>query len=95
MTERPRNSISRAVNRKFKEGYLNRSPHPTDVRQTLLRVASKGRNPHERVLPSFVSREKEILLPLNQHERAAPAGSCKSWSKEFLNDSYGAPLAGQ
>ena len=95
MTERPRNSISRAVHRKLKEGYLNRSPHPTDVRQILLRVASKGRNLHERVLPRFVSREKEIFLPLNQHERTVPTGSCKSCLKEFLNNSNGAPLAGR
>ena len=95
MTEQPPNSISRAVHRKLKEGYLNRPPHPTDVHQILLRIASKGRNLHERVLPSFVSREKGILLPLNQHERAVPTGSCKSWSKEFLNDSCGAPLAGR
>ena len=65
MTERPPNSISKAVLRKLKKGYFNRSPNPTYVHQILLRIASKGRNLHERVLPRFVSREKEIFLPLN------------------------------
>ena len=95
MTERPPNSISRAGHRKLKKGSLNLSPHPTDVHAILLRIASKGRNLHERVLPRFVSREKEIFLPLNQHERTVPTGPCKSCLKEFLNDSYGAPLAGR
>ena len=95
MTGRPPNSISRAVRRKLKEGYLNRSPTPTYVHQILLRIASKGRNLHERVLPRFVSREKKTFLPLNQHERTVPTGSCKSCLKEFLNNSYGAPLAGR
>ena len=69
MTGRPRNSISRAVHRMLGEGYLTRSPHPTDGRQALLRITPQGRAQHERIVPIFQAREDEILGPLTPAER--------------------------
>lgn len=69
MTGRPRNSISRAVHRMLDEGYLTRSPHPTDGRQALLRITARGRALHDRIVPIFQAREDLILAGLSAEER--------------------------
>ena len=43
LTGRPRNTISRAVNRMLKEGYLKRAPDPSDGRQAKLSITRKGK----------------------------------------------------
>ena len=70
MTARPRNSISRAVHRMIKDGYITRTPHPTDGRQKLLRITTKGRQLQSKILPLFVNREAHILSVLDPRERA-------------------------
>ena len=69
MTGRPRNSISRAVHRMLDEGYLKRSPDPTDGRQALLRITAKGERLHKRILPLFEEQEAKMLDNLTSEER--------------------------
>ena len=71
MTGRPRNSISRAVHRMLRDGYLTRSPDPDDGRQAILRITAKGRRLHTRIVPKFVARETAALSALNSDERKA------------------------
>ena len=42
MTNRPRNSISRAVHRMLEEGYIDRAPDPEDGRQARLTINRQG-----------------------------------------------------
>lgn len=69
-TGRPRNSISRAVHQMLSEGYLTRSPDPSDGRQALLRITPRGRRLHEKIMPWFRERETQILGCLDRSERA-------------------------
>ena len=69
MTGRPRNSISRAVHRMLRDGYLSRSPDPDDGRQAILRITAKGRHLHRRIVPKFVARETAALSVLSGEER--------------------------
>lgn len=69
MTGRPRNSISRAVHRMLDEGYIKRSPDPTDGRQALLRITAKGERLHKRILPLFEEQEAKMLDNLTSEER--------------------------
>ncbi len=69
VTGRPRNSISRAVHRMLEEGYLTRTPDPTDGRQALLRITPKGQRLHNEIVPLFEQRQAELLAVLNADER--------------------------
>ena len=69
VTGRPRNSISRAVHRMLDEGFLTRSPDPDDGRQALLRLTSKGRRLHNKIIPRFEERQSDLLSALNAEER--------------------------
>ena len=69
MTGRPRNSISRAVHRMLRDGYLTRSPDPDDGRQALLRITPTGRALHGKIVSYFVEREAALLGVLNDDER--------------------------
>lgn len=69
MTGRPRNSISRAVHRMLREGYIDRTPDPDDGRQALLEVTAKGRRLHNRIVVGFMAREAAVLGVLNAEER--------------------------
>ena len=73
ITGRPRNSISRAVHRMLEEGYLTRSPDPSDGRQALLRITGKGREVNDKILPRFRQQEERILNNLNPDERTVLA----------------------
>ncbi|MGI9522422.1 MAG: MarR family winged helix-turn-helix transcriptional regulator [Hyphomicrobiaceae bacterium] len=68
VTGRPRNSISRAVHRMLEDGYLTRSPDPRDGRQVLLRVTPEGRRLHNKIVPLFKLRQRELLVALTSHE---------------------------
>ena len=70
VTGRPRNSISRAVHRMLDEGYLTRSPHPTDGRQALLSITKSGRELHKKIIPLFKQRQQKSLAHLSEKERA-------------------------
>lgn len=69
MTGRPRNSISRAVHRMLREGYIDRTPDPDDGRQALLEITAKGRRLHNRIVVGFMAREAAVLGVLNAEER--------------------------
>ena len=69
LTRRPRNSISRAVHRMLELGYLDREPHPSDRRQSLLTITPTGRRLHEQISARLVARQDEILEPLTTTER--------------------------
>lgn len=69
MTGRPRNSISRAVHRMLRDGYLTRSPDPDDGRQALLRITPAGRRLHKQIVPMFKARQEALLGTLNSGER--------------------------
>ncbi len=69
MTRRPRNSISRAVHRMQREGYLERVPDPKDKRQAKLTITPAGRKMHEAIAAYLVNREAEILDVLTSSER--------------------------
>lgn len=71
MTGRPRNSISRAVHRMLRDGYLTRSPDPDDGRQALLRITPSGRALHIDIVSKFVAREAALFGALSQQEREA------------------------
>ena len=68
MTGRPRNSISRAVHRMLREGYLDRVPDECDGRQALLTITARGRALHKRIVEGFVARQEEVLGVLDQRE---------------------------
>jgi DNA-binding MarR family transcriptional regulator len=70
MTRRPRNSISRAVHRMQREGYLKRIPDPNDGRQAQLTITPKGRKMHAKIAGYLVKREAELLDVLDEAERA-------------------------
>ena len=69
MTGRPRNSISRAVHRMLRDGYLTRSPDPDDGRQALLRITPTGRALHRTIVSNFIEREAALLGVLSGDER--------------------------
>ena len=69
MTGRPRNSISRAVHRMLRDGYLTRSPDPNDGRQALLRITPTGRALHKTIVSRFIAREAALLGTLSSAER--------------------------
>lgn len=69
MTRRPRNSISRAVHRMQKEGFLERIPDPDDGRQAKLTITPAGRQMHEKISKYLVMREAEMFDILTHGER--------------------------
>ncbi len=69
ITRRPRNSISRAVHRMLAEGYLDRSPDPSDGRQALLTITPEGRALHEQIAARLAERQEVVLSPLDADER--------------------------
>ena len=69
ITRLPRNSLSRAVHRMLAEGYLDRTPDPSDGRQARLALNPRGRRLHEQIAARLVKRQEEILAPLNVTER--------------------------
>ena len=69
MTRRPRNSISRAVHRLLKDGYLNRVPDPDDGRQAKLSITESGRAIQNKISKVILQRESELLQILNETER--------------------------
>ena len=70
LTGRPRNSISRAVHRMVKEGFIERAPDPDDGRQALLTITDAGRALHEKIAERMRVRQEEVLGALDAEERA-------------------------
>lgn len=74
LTGRPRNSISRAVHRMVKEGFIERAPDPADGRQALLTITPTGRALHEKIAERMRVRQEEVLSALDDSERAVLTG---------------------
>lgn len=69
LTGRPRNTISRAVNRMLKEGYLKRVPDPSDGRQAKLSITREGKQLHQKVVKYLIDRQEAVLEILDPQER--------------------------
>lgn len=69
-TGRPKNSISRAVNRLLGDGRIRRRADPDDGRAVILDLTEDGRGLYERLIPEFRAREAAMLAPLTEAERA-------------------------
>lgn len=74
LTGRPRNSISRAVHRMVKEGFIERAPDPDDGRQALLTITDTGRALHREIAERMRVRQEEVLGALDDAERAVLTG---------------------
>lgn len=70
MTGRPKNSLSRAVNRLLARGLLTRRPSPADPRHALLELAPDGRALFDALMPLFREREAAMLAPLDAADLA-------------------------
>lgn len=69
MTRMPRNTISRAVKRMERDGFLTRAPDQEDKRKARLTLTIEGRKIHDAVAAAFVQREAELLDILSKIER--------------------------
>jgi DNA-binding MarR family transcriptional regulator len=65
----PKNTLSRAVNRLIKLGYVVRRTDAIDRRQQFLSLSPAGRAVYEEALPRFVALEEEMLALLSLVER--------------------------
>ena len=81
LTGRPRNSISRAVHRMLKEGYLNRVPDPDDGRQSKLTITAKGRVIHNKIAEYIRIAQEDVLTILNEQERNTLSGLLKKCAR--------------
>lgn len=69
LNSRPKNSISRAVNRLSKRGLLTRTPLESDLRKEMLSLTDAGQKMYQDTLPAFLDRQRELLAPLEYEER--------------------------
>ncbi|WP_159014510.1 MarR family winged helix-turn-helix transcriptional regulator [Acidisoma sp. S159] len=74
LTGRPKNSVSRAVERLCLRHLIGRTTDPEDRRRSLLTVRKKGRETFARLLPLFLERERRMLQALDETELAALDG---------------------
>lgn len=68
-TGRPKNSISVAVTKLEKKGYLTRSPLPEDPRVLQMKLTPKGVHTYHGILELLQAREAAMLAPLSPAER--------------------------
>lgn len=68
---RPKNSISRAIDRLLKKGLVHTEVDPSDRRRVLLTIEPAGRALHEKTLRIHKKREAHMLKSLTQVERTA------------------------
>ena len=69
MSNRPRNTISRAVHRMETEGYLIRKPDPKDGRQATLTITHAGRAMHENIATYLKARQETVFECLTDDEK--------------------------
>jgi DNA-binding MarR family transcriptional regulator len=69
-TGRPKNSISRAVNRLIGDGRIRRRADPEDGRAVILDLTEAGRALYAKLIPEFRTREARMLAPLTAAERS-------------------------
>ncbi|MAN77073.1 MarR family transcriptional regulator [Pelagibacterium flavum] len=68
---RPKNSISRAIDRLLKKGLVHTEVDPADRRRVLLTIEPAGRELHEQTLAIHKAREAYMLKNLSPVERTA------------------------
>jgi len=68
VTGRPKNTISRALNRLISMRLVQSTKDATDSRAKLLRVTERGRALYEEVTPTIVGIEREMYSVLNTRE---------------------------
>lgn len=69
ISRRPRNTISRAVHRMLREGFIDRAPDPDDRRQARLQITSAGRDLHNHISEYLRRRQDTVLAALSAQER--------------------------
>lgn len=69
VTGRPKNSISRAVNRLVERKMIRRKVNANDRRESLLMLNEEGRRLYAKVLPLAVARQNAMLDCLSDAER--------------------------
>ncbi|MEM7257092.1 MAG: MarR family transcriptional regulator, partial [Pseudomonadota bacterium] len=69
LTGRPRNSISRAVNRMLTLAYIKRAPDPDDGRQSKLSITPAGRKLQKKIAATMTLKQEEVLAVLSAAER--------------------------
>ena len=65
----PKNTLSRAVSRIFKQGLIQRTESDSDRRQQNLSLTPAGRAVLDEAMPRFVALEAEMLAPLSLVEQ--------------------------
>ncbi|MBN3791976.1 MarR family transcriptional regulator [Burkholderia sp. Ac-20353] len=70
VTGRPKNSISRAVNRLAERRMIRRKTNEDDRREIRLALNESGRRLYERVLPVLLDRQTLMLSALDADDRA-------------------------
>ena len=73
-TQIDKGSLSRAIDRLSKKGWVERSAGRRDRRQTLLRITAAGRAVYRAVAPQALDRQRALLSALSEQERDALAG---------------------
>jgi DNA-binding MarR family transcriptional regulator len=68
-TGRPKNSVSRAVERLALAELIDRKPATGDGRKVILSIRPKGRRLFARTVPLYLAREKLMLQGLGTRER--------------------------
>ena len=69
IARRPRNTVSRAVQRMLKEGFIERAPDPDDARQARLTITLAGRALHVKIAECLRLRQEKVLGGLDNAER--------------------------
>ncbi len=69
ISRRPRNTISRAVNRMLSEGYIVRTPDPDDARQAYLAITPAGKVLESKIAVYLQKRQELVLDGLTAKER--------------------------
>ncbi len=69
ISHRPRNTISRAVNRMLSEGFIVRTPDPDDARQAYLAITPAGKKLQAKVAVYLQKRQEVVLDGLTAKER--------------------------
>ncbi|RMD90002.1 MAG: MarR family transcriptional regulator [Alphaproteobacteria bacterium] len=64
-------TVSRAIKRLERQGYVRRGPHPKDARRRLIYLTEKGVALHDRVAPISRLRRRVIESALTEEERTA------------------------
>lgn len=73
-TQLDKGSLSRAVDRLSKKGWIERSSGSRDRRQTLLRITEAGKAEYRAIAPQALERQRALLSALSEREREDLAG---------------------